>query len=513
MKSILSGPEKCIPVFHSRSFILLILSGLSLLSLLLTLSSANAQNLFPSVVTGESCSVVRLTPNPPDLVLNESIDMTYALGVSTGLTPGVHINTAFSFDNNGVSIRNQDFAIKVVASDPLFNQTRIIGKVFHDRDGDGYQDSAKATKVEIRSDYFGWNGLNIGTIRARSSIDDNLDDHKVVIRMPYVKDGNNSFKITSQEGTTIDVDDSGKVTYGKKNSMSAQDLRVSVKRGYGLPTASSLPDKSIKSKTDVLEITLTNYGINEEGLPGVRLKTVDGCMIETDAYGRYHMPAIEDCRLFAWDQEFIVKVDPVTIPEGAVFTTDNPLVLPISVASLNKFNFGLKLPERKGVRVKIGSLFFDTGSAVIRADQFRSIDAIVAKLREIRSGRILIEGNDDPLSVSSYNKRLAEKRAETLDRVLNERLGEDLMKSVRVDIDWKRTQAATGGNNGRQQAAPSNPTPVMAPHKREPANDDPVERSDFAGTLGDSLRAIAAFFLNLVVGPARVSDVANLVMS
>ncbi|MEJ2330298.1 MAG: OmpA family protein [Gammaproteobacteria bacterium] len=452
---------------------------------------------------------------PFDLAATEVVDISYVLRVSTGVTPGEYVNTAVPVDNNGGSIGNQTSATVVVTSDPLFNQTTIIGKVFHDRDGDGYQDSANATKVEVKSDYFGWNSLNLGTITARSSIDDSLDGHQAVVRMPYVKGGNNSFRVTTREGTIIDVDNSGKVTYSekgeKKRGMSAQDLRVSVKRGYGVPTASPLAGKSIRSKTDVLEITLTNYGVYEEGLPGVRLATVEGWVIETDAYGRYHIPAIEDGKMFAWGRNFIVKVDPVTIPQGAVFTTENPRVLRISVASLNKFNFGVKLPERKGVRVKLGSVFFDTDSASIRADQWKSIDAIVTKLREIRSGRILIEGNADPRGNSSYNKRLAEKRAETVRRVLRERLGGDLMTNVRVDIDWKKAQASTRGDSNRQPAAPQRQAPDPAPQKREPASDDPMDRFDFGGTVGDSLKALAAYILNLVAGPALAGDVADLV--
>lgn len=38
------------------------------------------------------------------------------------------------------------------------------------------------------------------------------------------------------------------------------------------------------------EIIVENKGLYEDGIPGVRLLTVEGIIIETDQYGRYHVP-------------------------------------------------------------------------------------------------------------------------------------------------------------------------------------------------------------------------------
>ena len=69
---------------------------------------------------------------------------------------------------------------------------------------------------------------------------------------------------------------------------------------------------------DVLEITITNHGIHEEGIPGVRLSTVKGLVIETDGYGRYHIPDVDGGRRDS-GKNFIIKVDVATLPEGARF--------------------------------------------------------------------------------------------------------------------------------------------------------------------------------------------------
>ena len=63
----------------------------------------------------------------------------------------------------------------------------------------------------------------------------------------------------------------------------------------------------------------------ENGIPGVRIATVTGLLIETDQYGRFHVAAV-DVEQPTRGQNFYLKVDPATLPAGATFTTENPRV-------------------------------------------------------------------------------------------------------------------------------------------------------------------------------------------
>ena len=51
---------------------------------------------------------------------------------------------------NGVSVGNTATARVQVVADPIFDKTTVIGKVFHDRDGDGWQDPAGVTGLRLR---------------------------------------------------------------------------------------------------------------------------------------------------------------------------------------------------------------------------------------------------------------------------------------------------------------------------------------------------------------------------
>ena len=81
---------------------------------------------------------------------------------------------------------------------------------------------------------------------------------------------------------------------------------------------------------------------NEYGIPGVRLATVNGLIIETDGYGRYHIPDINIQNSF-FKRNFILKVDLASLPQDARLISENPRVIRINSANLNKINFPVQI--------------------------------------------------------------------------------------------------------------------------------------------------------------------------
>ena len=153
----------------------------------------------------------------------------------------------------------------------------------------------------------------------------------------------------------------------------------------GIPTNQQGETPTDGTPEDVLRIVVQNYGVNEEGIPGARLATVTGLLIETDAYGRYNIPDV-DVGNTRFGQNFVLKVDPQTLPIGSRFTTENPYVLRVTNDSLNKINFGVLVPESdpyangraelcqsvegettyQTVEVNLGSVFFDSDNHNVR---------------------------------------------------------------------------------------------------------------------------------------------------
>jgi uncharacterized repeat protein (TIGR01451 family) len=77
----------------------------------------------------------------------------------------------------------------------------------------------------------------------------------------------------------------------------------------------------------------------EPGLPAVRLVTVNGDIITTDEFGRYHIP----CAIIADSERgsnFLLKTDVRTLPLGYSPTTENPRVVRATRGKFVKMNFG-----------------------------------------------------------------------------------------------------------------------------------------------------------------------------
>ncbi len=76
----------------------------------------------------------------------------------------------------------------------------------------------------------------------------------------------------------------------------------------------------------------------EKGMEGVKVASDTGIYAITDSDGKYHFPYIET-------GQHLLKIDPSTLPEGAVLTTDNPYKVVVTKGILTKVSFGVKLPQ------------------------------------------------------------------------------------------------------------------------------------------------------------------------
>ncbi|WP_434777457.1 invasin domain 3-containing protein [Neisseria sp. Ec49-e6-T10] len=158
----------------------------------------------------------------------------------------------------------------------------------------------------------------------------------------------------------------------------------------------------------------------EPGIPGVRIASVEGLIIETDQYGRYHL---EDVLGGSWDRgrNFILKVDPSSLPKDSTFTTENPLVRRITPGIPVRFDFGVKLPNdlingQKPLVLELSDKIFESGKATIVAENEQSIEQMAKLIHENKIKAIVIE--------TKVGESLAQKRIELLRKQLMKLLGE-----------------------------------------------------------------------------------------
>lgn len=290
-----------------------------------------------------------------DLGAGESVRITYLLRLGAGARPGVYRNSAVVNDLAG-PISNIASADLLVEADPILDHTTILGKVFHDRDGDGWQDSARASGVVLRVEAGAGvlgdgatllrdgnetalqgslsEGVDLGVFSGRRSPEQSLDGQQAVVRVPLSRKAPVTVTVTTGEGTRIQVSSDNRITPQhrgmKRRGLTSQDLYVQqrVENVDGNP---------------VLVVTVTNTGVHETGIPGVRIATVTGLLVETDAHGRYHIADVDGGR---WERgrNMPLKLDPATLPTGSTLTTENSRVVRVTPGLASKANFGVQLP-------------------------------------------------------------------------------------------------------------------------------------------------------------------------
>lgn len=305
-----------------------------------------------------------------DLAGNGRAYISYLMRVGANARRGDAVNTADPFlvggkaggtadpVNEGGRVGNTAKAVVVVIADADADDTSIIGKVFADQDGDGWQDSADAQDVRIQGGidpavYVAGSttvdrgqgaqpepdasapllhGIRIGTVGGRESDDASVPLQRVMISQwvtAPVFSGDTV--ITSGEGTRVVMAPGGDVRIEHTGDMAAglnnQDLRVQ-------RTVTPLEGRY---RVDYI---VTNHGVSEGGIPGVRLASPEGLVVQTDSYGRFHLVGI-DAAARAHGRNFLLKVDPVSLPPGARVTTANPLVRRLTGGLMVRFDFGV----------------------------------------------------------------------------------------------------------------------------------------------------------------------------
>ncbi|HEY5645916.1 MAG TPA: hypothetical protein VIS76_08255, partial [Pseudomonadales bacterium] len=88
---------------------------------------------------------------PVDFAPHERLQIRYVSRVSTAAKVGEHTNTATaSYGFEGQTFTVTDTAVVEVDADPLFTRATVIGKVFHDDNGNGVQDRGEAGMHKVR---------------------------------------------------------------------------------------------------------------------------------------------------------------------------------------------------------------------------------------------------------------------------------------------------------------------------------------------------------------------------
>ncbi|YBV95059.1 choice-of-anchor D domain-containing protein (plasmid) [Phyllobacteriaceae bacterium JZ32] len=154
----------------------------------------------------------------------------------------------------------------------------------------------------------------------------------------------------------------------------------------------------------------------EPGLPGVRIATVRGSLVTTDKHGRFHVACADlpDSRI---GSNFIMKVDPRTLPAGYRLTTENPRVIRLTAGKMSTLNFGASIG--RVVRLDLADAAFEPGTITLKQQWQKGIDQLITALESEPSTLRIGYG-------AAADAKLARQRIEALEEDITER-----WKSVR----------------------------------------------------------------------------------
>ncbi len=382
-----------------------------------------------------------------DIGVGETATLVYLMRVGAGVRPGTHVNQAQGYSLTDRPISNVATAEVTLVADPLVDNSLILGTVFDDRDGDGWQDSAALSGVRVQG---GFNpsayvlnsttidrgtgpqpepdasapmlhGITVGTIDGRQSVADPESAHQAVIRQTLSSpDFTDDFVLTSAQGVTVRMDKAGNTTVEKSGEAAK-----------GLNAAAPKVERRIARSAHgyVVDYILSNVGVDERGIPGARIASVEGLLIETDQFGRYHLP--DTFGGADRGRNFILKVDPTTLPAGTGFTTDNPLLRRLVPGLPVRFDFGVKLPVEQipggseQIELEMGQVFFAPGSADVRIEFLPAIDRMANKVEQYQGGEVVIAANGE-------TDALAFDRAMAVKVALMGKLGAESAKALKI---------------------------------------------------------------------------------
>ncbi|MFC4729043.1 Ig-like domain-containing protein [Coralloluteibacterium thermophilus] len=402
------------------------------------------------------------------LAVGERTTLHYLLRVGAGVRSGTHVNQVEAFDAAGTSLSNVATAQVRSAVDPLLDESLVVGTVFHDRDGDGWQDSAALSGVHVRGGFAPGayvagsttldrgdghqpvadasapllHGIALGRIAGRGSEADRSGGNRVVIRQRLREPAfTDDFVLTSSQGITLRMAADGTTT-----------VETSGEAARGLTAAEPVVERRVSAVADgyVVDYVIDNRGIDERGIPGVRIATVEGLLVETDQYGRYHLTGLSG-GVRANGRNLILKVDPSTLPPGTVFTTDNPQLRRVTPGLPVRFDFGVQMPATaleggtERIELELGEVLFAPGSAVLEPRYLPVVEAMAARIDAHAGGDVLIRADGE-------SEALAFERAAALRDALRAAVdpahADALTVALRAETDDPQTLVALLGEGG-----------------------------------------------------------------
>ncbi|SEN73467.1 conserved repeat domain-containing protein [Loktanella fryxellensis] len=247
--------------------------------------------------------------------------------------------------------------------------------------GTARYDGADTPQPTIRGDLLEWSDITLAprqtvTITLDARVTDSDGD---LTNRAYVLDAGRAVISNRAEATVSRrpeaVFDCGDVigkVFDDRNLNGYQD-------GVAPEDRSAITDQTYDE--DKVQTQADQQSEGEPGLAGVRLATVNGTIITTDAYGRFSVPCAE--LPAAIGSNFTLKLDTRTLPTGYTVTTENPRTVRLTPGTVAKLNFGAAIANVVDIDLTGAAFVGSTADPVAALPA--GVDALLEQIRDVPS--------------------------------------------------------------------------------------------------------------------------------
>ncbi len=163
----------------------------------------------------------------------------------------------------------------------------------------------------------------------------------------------------------------------------------------------------------------------EPGIPNVRLATLNGVLVTSDAEGRYHVACAAIPNEYR-GSNFVMKLDTRTLPAGYRVTTENPRDVRVTRGKVTKLNFGATI--HRVLRLEVNDAAFVAGSTDLRPEWQARVKELPNLLREKPSVvRVAY-------AAATEEPKLVKRRTQALIRQI-ERMWQDLPNAYPLQVE------------------------------------------------------------------------------
>ena len=371
--------------------------------------------IYDSNASNNSVSGARpITFSGVDVAIGQTIRIQYLLRAGAALAAGEYTNfaTAYQF-GQPISNTASTTVYAETGADPLLEQTRILGKVFDDQNGDGWQDPGER----------GIPGVRIASVEGLMSETDAHGRYHI-------------------EGIVLLNQERG------QNFVLKLDTAT-------LPPGSSVTTENphVRRITAAIPVRF-DFGVKLPPMPISQAGSVDMALGEihflpgsTEIRPEYSGILDTMAEKIRTHQSGEVFIDSASGSSPLAFEragkVRDQLIERLTPEQRNAFVINLRLQANDGTEgsvtlsdtVKLGEVLFDTDKSVIKPEFDALLDKVAAQIEAVGGGRVSVVGHADLRGSVEYNQALGLRRANAVFKRISERLSPEARQNLSVEVE------------------------------------------------------------------------------